>query len=165
MENKNIIDYLNCPICFNLCEDPLDCTKCGNIFCEDCIKVSKCPICRQETNFKESKFATKLIDTLETKCEYCNINTTKQKLKPHRFECIKTPIMCKEPDCDFIGVKSELNKHIKDNHVCLLSDKNELDGDLNMGIILDFKENMFYNEIINNNKFVIKESKGIKRLF
>ena len=45
-ECLNIPKELQCPICLNLLTEPVTHSKCGNMFCNECIhKATKCPLC------------------------------------------------------------------------------------------------------------------------
>ena len=56
-----LLETLKCPICIDFTNDPMECQFCNNIFCKQClgvennkIKIKNCPMCRNESNFKES---------------------------------------------------------------------------------------------------------------
>ncbi|RNA09020.1 E3 ubiquitin-ligase RNF170-like [Brachionus plicatilis] len=59
MSNSSALPHLNCPICLNVSNLPIE-TSCGHIFCANCIiqyhRISNslrinCPMCRQQVNY------------------------------------------------------------------------------------------------------------------
>lgn len=61
---------LQCPICLDVCNEAVECSKCGNIFCDLCIKKSKsekCSVCRQESRFFISICIRRIINDYKIK--------------------------------------------------------------------------------------------------
>jgi hypothetical protein len=106
--NMNTLnDEFSCPICLNLLFNPKYCSKCEQMFCEDCIfkcleKNKSCPHCRD--NFIESKIPRQLLNLLNsvvvlcpnncrTKISYCD-------LQGHLLRCQFTQIKTKCNLCE-----------------------------------------------------------------
>ena len=62
--DKKTLESKKCCICLNIVWDPIDCSKCQNIFCKYCInllltkKKDSCPLCKRQfksTNCKALK--------------------------------------------------------------------------------------------------------------
>ena len=54
-----------CPICYEILNDPIVHTTCGNIFCRNCINnFNACPLCRSHIVQSEIISAPKMIQEL-----------------------------------------------------------------------------------------------------
>lgn len=63
---------IECPICLDLCNEAIECSKCGNIFCDSCIKKSKseiCSVCRQENRYFVSISVRRIINNYKIKTD------------------------------------------------------------------------------------------------
>jgi hypothetical protein len=108
------MDNLECPICLDISENAVECSQCAQIFCEKCtIGLKKCAMCRNESGFKTSNFARKLINNLPAECDQCNTKLTRIELKSHI--CPNRIIKC--GFCDYSGNKKEIITHTGNKHI------------------------------------------------
>ena len=121
--DKASLDAITCPICENLIWDIVDCSKCGNLFCRNCIdKVinqvnDSCPICRNNP-FQSTgcKALTKMFSNIKLTCpnspckqkiEYTDYLSHQKKCKYRKYHC------CNE-GCDYentLSSKKDMKKH------------------------------------------------------
>ena len=71
-------DVLNCPICLDMMDDPVECDKCSGTVCRKClnandIDIDNCNLCRQVTVFRSSRNTVKFLDKFKFKCIFKNI--------------------------------------------------------------------------------------------
>ncbi|EGC40478.1 hypothetical protein DICPUDRAFT_96241 [Dictyostelium purpureum] len=140
VNEQEVKDYLLCPICQNILDDPVQFCSSGHVFCRGCIipwfeknEESTCPTCREVVPSERGASPYFLSSNMEIKRKlnkikvYCPYYYTNSKL-----ECIDEVNGCKEiimygdleehtSQCQFIFVKCELDSfHIyraKDNHI------------------------------------------------
>ena len=96
LSSSNLTDYLDCPICLQLCDNPVEISCCGHLFCNKCIiNLDICPLCKLNS-FKliESRTANRIIDSLVINCEYCNVQIQKGNYKFHLNNCTKSLYKC-----------------------------------------------------------------------
>ena len=80
--HKNFNELIKCKICFNILNNPYDCSKCGNSFCYNCISQlvnenKPCPFKCEQYSIKPSSFSimsylAKLSFTCLNKANGCN---------------------------------------------------------------------------------------------
>ena len=107
VESKKNIDILSCPICLNILKDPVSCnsTEKSHSFYKRCILKSlktndKCPICKQNFEFRTNNKLKLLLQKLKFKCKYAEegchrildypyyfIHLDKCKFKEILYEC------------------------------------------------------------------------------
>lgn len=120
-------DCLNCPLCMEYCKDAVECLVCQNLFCKDCTNdlnnnnKDKCPLCRQDTQFKASQLGRRLINSIPTQCEDCQQITTIGELNNHKEKCIESRLECSL--CETSVKKGEYLDHLSNNHFAQISDK------------------------------------------
>jgi hypothetical protein len=69
-KEKSIEDFLLCPICSELFDEPIDHTDCGQTFCKKCIQPLKsCPMCRG--NINNTQTTSKVIRGLLNNLKVC----------------------------------------------------------------------------------------------
>ena len=67
---NGIKSMVNCPICLNIIKDPVQCEKCQNNFCSDCVKsVPQCPFRCENSNYNPSLSCKRLLSELKIKCK------------------------------------------------------------------------------------------------
>ena len=83
IQNNNILDLL-CPICYNILEEPKFCSsnKNSHYFCKECIdkyleQNNKCPICKNNFEYKDKKEFENILHKLDFKCLFFNEGCTK----------------------------------------------------------------------------------------
>ena len=99
--------------------------NCGHTFSKSSIEEAfrnkkECPICRKKSiklNSTHTIIRNQLND-LEVKCpNQCDLKLERQFLKTHLLNCpnVKTSCLnkCDDKKCNFIGIKTEMNEHIK----------------------------------------------------
>ena len=102
MEEKQIVnkDYyegiknmINCIICSCIIEDPVQCNKCQNCFCKNCIdewtkKKNICPFNCANNNYISSRLCKNLISQIIIQCD-CGDKISYDKYKNHKLICSK----------------------------------------------------------------------------
>ena len=77
---KSQAEQIICPICLLIPLNPIQCKKCDNIVCEECMnKNSKCAICRDIFEKKLDKCLFRMIEKMKLNCPL-STNTTKKML-------------------------------------------------------------------------------------
>ena len=70
--DKKILENKICSICLNLVWNPIDCSKCQNIFCKYCInsllakRKYSCPLCRKPFKSSNCKALKKIFEGIKT---------------------------------------------------------------------------------------------------
>jgi hypothetical protein len=88
-------NYLECPICLELAKDAVECEKCNNLMCDQCVKDLKrkeCPACRESVNFKvrPSILARRMIGSMPMVCpNECGTTSTVGNMVDHLKKCPK----------------------------------------------------------------------------
>jgi hypothetical protein len=121
---SELLESLKCPVCIDYAEDPLECQFCNHIFCRKCIaceqsriKLNSCPMCRKESNFKESAFAKRLLGNLPVSCpKECGTNLSRNELNAHLIKCPNKNFSCGIQGCNFEHKKTEFIQHILTQH-------------------------------------------------
>lgn len=118
MDNE-ILESFNCPICLDICKDPVESSCCKNLFCEACSDSlnNECSFCRKRCKFEKSILAKRLIDKLPSSCEYCKLKTTRGNLLAHYKNCDNFPVDCPIETCNVNKVaKNQIMEHILHEH-------------------------------------------------
>jgi hypothetical protein len=148
MSNDKFLDGLMCSICLNLCEVPVETNCCHNLLCKQCvISQTNCPLCRKKLKYTESILAKRLIDSIPTKCEYCNYETTRGEMNTHKSKCELMKFEC--PVCKVKFAKNKLILHLNEMHSNLVSKHFEQ-------IIDVFKETSNTTEVVNKHVTIDK---------
>ena len=124
---EETINSLTCQICEEIIFDPIECSKCQNIFCKECLefwlkKKEICPLnCPGIFQPKQvHKLVKKSLLNLKYKCENfefgCKETPTYVNLIEHEKCCIFSKQKCPLSGCLSVILKIELNEHLK---VCL----------------------------------------------
>jgi hypothetical protein len=126
MQNDSeILESLKCPVCLDYAEEPMECQFCNHIFCKNCIigsdqskvKITLCPMCRKESNYKESAFAKRLLGNLPIACPNdCSTNISRNELKGHLTKCPNKNYSCNIVECNYQGKKLDFIQHIVSQH-------------------------------------------------
>ena len=66
---KGIKPMVNCSICLNIIQDPVQCNKCQHFFCSECVKnLEICPFRCEDNVYTPSLTCKQLISELKIKC-------------------------------------------------------------------------------------------------
>ena len=80
-------DDLKCSVCDQLPFEVFETEWCGLLVCQNCNTIKKCPAewGRKPKGIKlyENRFLQKIINNLICKCEFCDVDVTRAKLKAH----------------------------------------------------------------------------------
>ena len=116
---NEIEESFNCPICLDVCNDPVESSCCKNLFCLECSSSlnSECSFCRKNCRFERSTLARRLIDKLPLSCEHCKLKTCRGNLQSHYNNCEEYPINCPIDQCESSKIsKSKIIEHIMNRH-------------------------------------------------
>ncbi|KAL0221730.1 hypothetical protein RCL1_001584 [Eukaryota sp. TZLM3-RCL] len=81
-----------CPICLNICLNPVETSCCHYLFCSSCQLTGACPMCRQaNVSFTVNHFVRRVLHSLPINCFYCNHKTTRGDLVVHLRSCSSKP--------------------------------------------------------------------------
>jgi hypothetical protein len=119
---EKIDETLQCAVCIEYAREAVECDKCGNIFCENCVKGITCPLCRNSTQYRPSTFARKLINNIATICTNgCQAKVTIGTLGKHFDVCPNRLLECNQASCDFKGKQEDFIQHITSQHQHILA--------------------------------------------
>lgn len=137
-------ESLICSICYELLENPLQCTFCSNLFCDCCIKeyintkdkyrrLYYCPLCRSKKNsFCENSKINELIEDFKKSgkklCPKCKIVIEQEEYQNHINQCWYKCKLCHSifpQDNKFL---EHFSHHSKSKLEMLLSKFNRKDG-------------------------------------
>lgn len=93
----DIYKYLECPICLDLCNDPVEAHCCHSIYCKACaISIkSKCSLCKSQIfQFSSSIISKRMLDSIPVECDYCKEKSTRGNLESHLKRCPKRLFKC-----------------------------------------------------------------------
>ncbi|CAF0927357.1 unnamed protein product [Rotaria sp. Silwood1] len=120
--NEDQIDVeLKCTICDEPFQSPMNCTTCGNTYCEKCIlqwmqQQTSCPSCRQIGNRFQpviSRVVINQLNRLLVECTLCQqINIQRSNFNDHiSCTCPKQTINCINK-CGWKGFRENYQKHL-----------------------------------------------------
>lgn len=106
--DKNILENKICHICLNLVWNPIDCSKCQNIFCKYCInlllkKNYPCPLCNKSFKSSNCKALKKIFKGIKIKCPNspCNDYPDYSDYEQHLKKCQYRKYHCSNEGCDY----------------------------------------------------------------
>ena len=127
IESEEVLNQLECPVCYDYIIPPVkQCVK-GHLVCSSCFQKltpSTCPTCRsglsQERNFAVEKIAY----LLKYPCRYyisgCKEIVLLPKKDFHERNCqyifVKCPFMIKNGKCKYNGTLKNTEDHLKKDH-------------------------------------------------
>ena len=86
---EGVKSMINCLICLNIIEDPVQCSKCQHYFCSECINENvKCPLRCEDNQFIKSISCSNLLSNLKFKC-ICEEIVYYDDREKHLEKCIK----------------------------------------------------------------------------
>ena len=85
---EGIKSMINCIICCNIIENPVQCTKCQHFYCKECIKIAsnKCPLRCENCQFIKAITCNNLLSNLKFKCN-CNEIVNYDEREKHLDAC------------------------------------------------------------------------------
>ena len=117
---EGIKHMVNCLICLNIIEDPVQCDKCQKFFCSECVKcLNLCPLRCTNNKYIPSLTCKNLLSGLKIKCE-CGDEVNYDFYQKHKRE------QCKNVDFKksyfilkkkYELLKKELNKKEEVNEI------------------------------------------------
>jgi len=111
----NILEDLKCPVCLEICEDPIETNCCHKLLCKSCVEqLDKCVYCRIKCYFSPSFIGQRMINSLPYECEYCQIIISRGDKKDHSLKCEKIPTNC--PVCNIKVEKMKILNHLLETH-------------------------------------------------
>ena len=117
-EYQEIIKEILCPICTEIPLNPVKCSNCGNILCEECEKkINKCPFnCPNFKFLHLDRIFKNVLNLLKTKCYFnekgCDKILYFKDYLNHIKNCDYAEFYCTIEGCNFKGNKNECFKHI-----------------------------------------------------
>jgi len=110
---NGVKNMINCSICLNIIEDPLQCNKCQHFFCFKCIKkTNNCPFRCDDNEYVSSLTCKSLLSELKIKCK-CGKEIKYDFIKKHKNE-----------ECELIDFKKKYFEY-KNKYELLLKEQNE----------------------------------------
>lgn len=140
-EYKVIEQIVTCSICCSILIKPVQCIECENCFCLDCIndwkkKSDTCPFKCENTKYKESKLAKRILGIIKIKCKNgCGENINYNDIQSHYDEkCPKIDYRKK-----YFELKNKYDKIIKESKINIFNEDNKDNiEELNKRLIPDF---------------------------
>lgn len=123
-EYQEILKSLNCCICLDIVKNPVECSTCESLYCDECwnlMKISgkKCVINCTTPVIKANSFVYNILDKLIIRCDYCGKGgISYSKYIKHSESCS----MLKK-----YGTVDELSKILQEKTKKIASLKKELD--------------------------------------
>ena len=112
------IDNFTCSICLNIFENPVQCTKCSNNFCQECVKkLKRCPLCNEEPfEYKLNIWLKRTISEWEFYCPNgCGMKfNDRNELNKHTLICNFCEVKCSI--CKYHGNEEMLWAHLIEKH-------------------------------------------------
>ena len=110
---------IQCPICMEPPEKAVECLKCNNFFCENCVKREVfCPTCKAQPFRTQVNVAIRrIIERLRVPCEYCNKNFPQGEIQLHMKNCEIGAKKCSIRNCHFKTCKrQDAIEHLTNDH-------------------------------------------------
>ncbi len=121
--HKNFNELIKCKICFNILNNPYDCSKCGNSFCYNCISQlvnenKPCPFKCEQYSIKPSSFSimsylAKLSFTCLNKANGCNDIIPYSNVVDHDKNCKFFYTKCPNVQCSMKLKWTLIESHLK----------------------------------------------------
>lgn len=116
-DSKSIINTFQCSICQGISYNPVECTSCGNCFCEKCImnwmkEKKKCVFRCESPIIKYSTLANDIISLLNFKCKNgCGVIINYKDIKQH-YENDCSKIDFKQAYFNMLKQKGDIQQQI-----------------------------------------------------
>jgi hypothetical protein len=147
-DNKEIKDFLKCPICFENIKNPKMCFRCKKIFCFQCLKHfyetggHNCPLCKALQSLEEYKMFPKYDEIInyfkeqEREKEREKISSTYQNINQHLL------------------ISKEKKNNLRKSYNPLINKDNNFDNNHNN----ESEENSYNSNSLNNENYCQKHS-------
>ena len=120
--DKKTLESKKCCICLNIVWDPIDCSKCQNIFCKYCInllltkKKDSCPLCRRQFKSTNCKALKKIFEGIKIKCpnSSCKECPDYSDYVEHLKKCQYRKCHCSNEGCEYentLNNKEDMKTH------------------------------------------------------
>ena len=118
--DEAFLSDLQCSICLNLIWTPYECSECGNIFCEYCIKESMkvcsrfCPLCKKKDfTIRPVKTLRKFFNKIRIKCinKNCKEKPEYSDYIGHLEKCDFRLYHCKNEGCKYEDILINMKIH------------------------------------------------------
>ena len=108
-----------CPICFQVLTNPVSCSRCGKLLCEEHVaRISECPFCKDKPFRPQVERVLRLqLEEMPYPCKYCREPISKGNLEVHETNCHKRPRHCGIAGCEFESCEqTEALQHLIELH-------------------------------------------------
>lgn len=128
-EHQNILSQLleqvECPVCFNVLQSPVKQCHNGHVICKDCqTRLRNCPICKEEFSLAKTRVLEDFLDILPHKSKHKCCQEFFEVGEDHEKWCGFQVINCRY--CDWEGCTKDIFYHVTIIHenVYLMREKN-----------------------------------------
>lgn len=121
MNDDEIDEELRCHICNDPFQYPVNCIRCGQTYCQNCIdrwyqQQTSCPFCRQNGYLFVpviTRILLNQLDRLLVQCSQCQqMNIQRNHFIKHlSFDCPKEIVNCTNV-CPWEGCREDLQEHL-----------------------------------------------------
>lgn len=124
---EQVTNYLDCGICLNVLEKPVECNTCRRSFCKTCVEEYValcqnkakvlCPNCRNEpfSTGEAHPMLKRALTKLTVKCENaargCKEMIHYDDIDQHRKECLFVEMICQNFGCEKRLLRKEFAEH------------------------------------------------------
>jgi len=127
IESDQVLNQLECPVCYDYIIPPVkQCIK-GHLICSSCfqkLKPATCPTCRSDLSQERNLAVEKIAYLLKYPCRYSLSGCKQFFLLPqkdfHERNCqyllVKCPFMIKNGKCKYNGTLKNTEDHLKTDH-------------------------------------------------
>ena len=113
---QNVETHFSCPICLNIVFEAVECEKCRQLYCQECvIGLLKCSVCQAEPFvLNPNHNVRKFTGNLKTDCKNdgCFERPTRSNLEMHVQKCPFSFIKCTSVGCDQNVKRVDLTQHL-----------------------------------------------------
>ena len=114
---NSLINFLRCPACLKIFNNPMLCQQCEKVYCKRCIEnnENKCPSECSESNFIVCNSKNELLSNIQYTCNNCSEVVFKNNINDHlKLNCKHKPKFDKRLSEIFV-TKKKLLKLSKDD--------------------------------------------------
>ena len=127
IESEEVLNQLECPVCYDYIIPPVkQCIK-GHLVCSSCFQKlvpPTCPTCRSNMSQERNFAVEKIANLLKYPCRYyisgCKETVLLPKKDFHERNCqyllVKCPFMIKNGKCSYNGTLKHTEDHLKKEH-------------------------------------------------
>jgi E3 ubiquitin-protein ligase SIAH1 len=157
----DLLEELECPVCFEYFQPPIAICKNGHSICGKCkSKVRSCPVCRAAILNTTNITLEKVMQKLKVRCEFsnsgCNVTSSILEIRKHELSCPRRPYKCPITECNWNRPLSDIKIHLQMRHDILVQAQN---GEY-ITTLGDFgKKSLWYTGLSFCNKIFLQVSK------